>query len=671
MLSFSFLKKPQWVDDISLWFYGERPAEPDLEPELEPEPVNVRTPNPCEHNGSSHNAAISEPVDNGESKVPEPSSCLRERLKRFIKHLLGEKNHSFFRFFLFNEKEQLIKGETQSGKTNAMLCAALLEVTLRKRNVIMVLRNVKCDALQLAKNARTFHEEWDKFSESCGVSQLDNPAFVTQQITSDLDAQTVISDMTRSSRCPRVFVCICNKTELEKAKSIVLFAKDKGRNFTLIVDEADDLSVNRSTDGINGGKNANTIDLVQELASVAEKTYYVTATDADILGSKRIAPGNRSRIELAPPQDYRGFKDGSINIVHIGQNDPIKETLRKWIHEEPVMRRDERCWIPFIGLISLSTTREKKNMNEVADNCHTQFPKMFTTIVYNGDGCTLNYDGMPDEVSHPCSDGTNVSIYKNKPSSLQISDLLQYLKQNNNGQFPQRIVIVAGGLASRGISFVSADYGWHLRGMLYTPGKRTSLPDIIQKVGRLCGRNKHGAPTVYLYTDAETATKLQTGRECMDEMIKTVDTKHAETGESTGTYVGDFSTIELSKKLKVKGGLNKKVPTLHPGRWVDSENAKKSALSAERKAKLNFFKQMNGEKGRFAKIIMAFEEANWEPLPFDSLKKVCDGSDPMRDFDRNDYEKNRYHIMNKANGNCYITRLGKECWEFWENNKPN
>jgi hypothetical protein len=621
-------------------------------------------------NLSSHKSAISEPADNGESKMPEsPSAVLYKRLERFIKHVLGEKNQSFFNFFLSNEKQQLIKGETQSGKTNVMLCDALLEVTLRKRNVIMVLRNVKCDALQLAKNVRIFQKKWDKFSERDGINQLDNPALVTQHITADLDAQTVISDMinTECSRDPRVFICICNKTELEKVKSIALFAKDKGRNFTLIVDEADDLSVNRSTDGIHGGKNANTIDLVQELESVAEKTIYITATDADILGSKPIAPGNKSRIELAPPQDYRGFKDGSINIVHIGLNDPIKETVLRWTHEEPVMRKDKRCLIPFIGLISLPTTREKKNMNEVADNCHTHFPNTFTTIVYNGDGCTLNYDGMPDEVSHPCSDGTNVSIYKNKPSNLQISDLLQYLKENDNGQFPRRIVIVAGGLASRGISFVSADYLWHLRGMLYTPGKRTPLPDIIQKVGRLCGRNKFGAPTVYLYTNAETVTKLQTGPACLAALVKTANTKAAETGEST-PYRDIFQTIELDKTLKVVGGLNKKVPPIRPGRWVDSENEEK--LCAE-KAKLNFVKQMNGEKGRFAKIIMAFKENNWKPLLFDYLQYVCDGSDPMRDFDRNDYKKNRYYIMNKVNDRCEITRLGKECWEYYENNKPN
>jgi len=630
-------------------------------------PISISEP---VDNGESK---VPEPVDNGESKVSEPSS-LPERLEDFIKHVLGEKNHSFFRFFSFDEKEQLIKGETQSGKTNAMLCAALHQVTLRKRNVIMVLRNVKCDALQLAKNVRTFQKDWDKFSESRGVSQFDNLAFLTQHITSDLDAQTVISDMTnmRCSRDPRVFICICNKTELEKAKSIALFAKDKGRNFDLIVDEADDLSVNRPTDGINGGKNANTIDLVQELASVAEKAIYVTATDADILGSKQIAPGGRSRIELVPPQDYRGFKDGSINYVLIQNDDPI-ETLRKWIHEEPVMRIDKLCWIPFIGLISLSTTREKKNMNEVADNCHTQFPNKFTTIVYNGDGCTLNYDGMPDEVSHPCSDGTNVSIYKNKPSSLQISDLLQYLKENNNGQFPPRIVIVAGDLASRGISFVSADYGWHLRGMLYIPGKQTPLPNMIQKVGRLCGRNKYGAPTVNLYTNAETASKLQTGPACLDAMTNGAN-KRAKTGEYTGTYKSIIAELDMSKKLKVRGGLNKKVPTLSPASWQEPKDADNAELCAE-KAKLNFIKQMNGEreKGRLANIIMAFKENNWKPLRLDYLKKeVCDGSDPMRDFDRNDYEKNRYHIMKNKNGECEITRLGIECWEcWWENNKPN
>jgi len=150
--------------------------------------------------------------------------------------------------------------------------------------------------------------------------------------------------------------------------------------------------------------------------------------------------------------------------------------------------------------------------------------------------------------------------------------------------------------------------------------------------------------------------------------------KRAKTGEYTGTYKSIIAELDMSKKLKVRGGLNKKVPTLSPASWQEPKDADNAELCAE-KAKLNFIKQMNGEreKGRLANIIMAFKENNWKPLRLDYLKKeVCDGSDPMRDFDRNDYEKNRYHIMKNKNGECEITRLGIECWEcWWENNKPN
>ena len=243
-----------------------------------------------------------------------------------------------------------------------------MEIVVKRRNVLIVLRNNKDDTVSATNNVSSASRRHGRLS--ClerGITIFDVPAYNVSQINADAKAADVIASMLRD-KLPRVLVCIDNQTEIKKATTILSDAKAKGRDYTCIIDEADQLAVNSANDGRDGKKNKeNTIDILNDLTAGAAKTYYITATEADILSDKRdIGPSNTAT--LHPPDTYRGFSDDSIRIVEVPRDNAVDATLRMWRREEPVMREDGACTIPLIGLISTPKLRKIKNMEATANS---------------------------------------------------------------------------------------------------------------------------------------------------------------------------------------------------------------------------------------------------------------------------------------------------------------
>jgi len=232
---------------------------------------------------------------------------------------------------------------------------------------------------------------------------------------------------------------------------------------------------------------------------------------------------------------------------------------------------------------------------------------------------------MPTKVSHPCRNGLNASIYKDKPSDISIADVLHYLKVNNNGQYPKRIVIIAGGLAARGISFVSAYYDWHLRAMCYVEPKSASMPQMVQKVGRVCGTNKGGAPTITLYCPPGTALKLKEGRAVMKHMMEKVDEQFAATGESSG-YANDIAKTAMNIKFKTSVKLTKKAALLKPSAWVEVEVEVEVESESEAEAKARA--EVESEFARL--IIKMFPKWSTELDGSSKIATFVDSLDPTK-----------------------------------------
>jgi hypothetical protein len=113
-------------------------------------------------------------------------------------------------------------------------------------------------------------------------------------------------------------------------------------------------------------------------------------------------------------------------------------------------------------------------------------------------------------------DGKNVKV--NSFAKIDVTSALQYLKDNGGLKKFPRIIIIAGELAGRCISYVSRDYGWHLTDMYYVPSACSTIPDMIQSAGRLCGRNK-GKSHLYLHITKNVAKALYNGFHFSNEVI--------------------------------------------------------------------------------------------------------------------------------------------------------
>ena len=112
----------------------------------------------------------------------------------------------------------------------------------------------------------------------------------------------------------------------------------------------------------------------------------------------------------------------------------------------------------------------------------------------------------------------DVSVKRGEFFNGNIADVLQYFKDNGNvNKFP-RIIVIAGELAGRCISYVTRDYVWHLTDMYYNPAKTTSIPEMTQSAGRLCGLNMYKSH-LRLHTPMFVATALWKGLNFTNEAI--------------------------------------------------------------------------------------------------------------------------------------------------------
>ena len=235
-------------------------------------------------------------------------------------------------------------------------------------------------------------------------------------------------------------------------------------------------------------------------------------------------------MRLSRPEDYRGFVDITVKLL---VDDPeINAVNRKVVNYQDILEADknlepflrrfsktraEFAWsikkyIPNICLIKNSRINESQEtlFHGITNN----YPNEFAVILYNGNGIKMKYPGMPDQIVY-----NRKTIRPSMNVNLDITEALQFLKEVGDVKSFPRIVIIAGELAGRCISYVSRDYDWHLTDMYYNPAKSTPIPEMIQSCGRLCGRNR-GKSHLHLHCTKRVADALYDGFHFTNEIIE-------------------------------------------------------------------------------------------------------------------------------------------------------
>jgi hypothetical protein len=307
-------------------------------------------------------------------------------------------------------------------------------------------------------------------------------------------------------------------------------------------------------------------------------------------------------IVLQPPTGYK-----SHNSFDFGEFPLTKKCKFTTLENDDIVQNDENI-IPFLEYFSklparhyssgkhpryclMRISKVKKPMNKFFDTICQDY-RSICVLLYTGDDLKLHHDSLENITSIRLSNGKNsknengIHVFKKGSSPGHI---LEWLKNNGGAEVFTNIITIAGDLASRGISFGSADFNkcknpWHLTNMYATFAETTDIPEMIQITGRLCTVLKgYNSLDLHLHVTKDVRENLIKGFNLTEEFVNraaNVQEKEASVNE----YVSNLNIFkhkvpDSSRPLtKFRKFTPKKVRTLKEdadhGGWMTDEKGR-------------------------------------------------------------------------------------------------
>lgn len=450
----------------------------------------------------------------------------------------------------------------QAGKSSFIKTRAVYSL-LEGYSVFIILRNLKGDLNQLENHIQEMNGIIKAHLDAYGI--VERPFEITvikgEKLTSEKNKELLTHSL--QGKYPRIFLCLGNEAQLQR----LVIATENATDFkyVMFIDECDYVDYGKNITG----EFCSTAQKLSILKKHAYQTFAVTATPLDCIFSEAELK-SMNCFNLKPKEGYRGFADFQVNFLSqqpevyalnqeasfedILSNDlnlaPFLETI---CNNEPETGPKYNELVPTICLIK--NTRFISNQVNLAKGINTRFPSQFVTVVYNGSGSLIYYNDMPNEIQIK-----NQTVTKGEFTEVDIADVLQYFYDNGGATKFPRIIIIAGDLAGRSISYVNRNHKWHTTDMYYIPSQSATIPDMIQSAGRLCGVNQ-GLGHLILHTTKKVADALYNGYHFTDEVILRAMVAPILEGSDTEESLGNrILKVKMNKKkLPVNRTLTSKV----------------------------------------------------------------------------------------------------------------
>jgi hypothetical protein len=480
-----------------------------------------------------------------------------------------------------------VKGNVQSHKTKFMISSAIWFM-LNSKSSLIILRNYTDDSDQLKVRIRQFSNEL--------YESLENSGFPKNLFPIEFADEDLITPETLNGTTPKILISIYNNTNLAKINKKI-GENEKGK-FVLFIDEADMLHKDVDINDKTKKGDVTVASELQNLVNTCFCSFSVSGTILDAILKKTIKV--EDLIVLQPPPGYKSHNSFRFDGFYL--NKKCKFTT---LENEDIITNDENI-VPFLDYFSnlsyidfgktkhpnhclMRVSKVKKPMNRFFDMICKDY-RSLVSLLYTGDSLKLHHDSLENINSIRLSNGktscneNGVHVFKKGSAPGHI---LEWLKNNGGAEIFTNIVTIAGDLASRGISFGSADfnkcnYPWHLTHMYATFADTTDIPEMIQITGRLCTVPKLDIP-LYLYVTKEVRDNLLKGFNITEEFVNRAS-KVTEKKESVREYVSNINIFKnkvpessrpLTKFIKFTP---KKVKTLKEdidnGGWLTDEQGR-------------------------------------------------------------------------------------------------
>jgi hypothetical protein len=435
-------------------------------------------------------------------------------------------------------KSRIIKGFMQSKKTWIIISTALYYYIIYRVPVFIIIENKLSACEQLIQRIK---EVFSKYMEYIGKNEMKDNFESLFKILDVNRGKKVSPDQFKQAikgKRPRIFICLRSEYDLSPVNEVL--SEIKSNRFAFIMDESD---------AIDNMSSSSAQEELNKLKTKASIIWNVTATAMTSLMKEDIDSGNV--FIMKRPEHYKDL--ASFNMIKLDQestycdnveDNPFEKdkNLEKYISSLSLKKpfNIQNSKHPVLSLIRVGTTIEPQL--KISEYIHSKYGEKIVSITYNGSsyGITMRGNSLDREsITVTSKIISHYEKYVHSFFNCSIGDILQYLQSNGGVERYPVIVILAGKMADRGITFGSSNYSecmknnifpWHLTEMYYLAATGTDQPNLLQASGRLCGVYVDNIPLT-LYSNA------------CDDILK--------------AYYAQEELIERARKLEIENSFMK------------------------------------------------------------------------------------------------------------------
>ena len=434
-----------------------------------------------------------------------------------------------------NIKNIIILGLIQSGKTNEIIGIIHYCIVYLKIPIIVLIQNRTSGYHQLNERINNFNKE------------LQNYNIKTRYVKTGLNKINSKKIFNYDNPQPEIIICLSNYKQLQKIvdniKNVYVECK-KIVPYVLIMDEYDDHIKTRQDE-----TNIENYKIVEKSNKyLIEHSYINIGVTATLLAC--MLTDNNTKLndifQLKPGNNYVGYDSPKIKIVDIKEH--ITEHKNKRILdinkiccllrqiENSVDYSNENFNYKDYSITLLNTTDNTKKHDCLFEEITNEFIS-WSTILFNSSKasndsikCSLPSElyynnslkegiSYPDVNKNKCYEIIKTTIVLNKNdeafkyiqkdkayvyrytisfTNYSISEIITHLLT----YYTNKICIISGRMACRGISFVTTDFKKHITDMIYVPSGSSHLTRNVQDM-RIYGNFPNDNININLYTDRE------------------------------------------------------------------------------------------------------------------------------------------------------------------------
>jgi hypothetical protein len=489
---------------------------------------------------------------------------------------------------------KIIKGYVQSRKSWMIIKACVYTVLVHKRTCLIIVENKTSALLQLQKRLLDYIIAMKEDVDVVAVKTLMKRGELSK---------------TMKSEKPKIVISLRNDCDLKHLDKKV----NTDSVFDVYIDESD------VTDSVSGAKCQIYLD---EILKNAKCIYSISATILSSMVKDQIEQNNV--FIMSKPNGYRDIS--SLNIVDLPEStysskkdsNPFENDVNLKNYLAEFACRSLQGEHPNISLVRVSSTLTPQF--KVAKYLYKKHPGI-VTITYNGGGSiTMRGKLLPKSSIVLGRKSSKVEENVHTFSDITIGKILTWLHEHGGVDRFERIMILAGKMADRGITFGSDNYSecidekklpWHLTEMYYLTASCTDQPSIIQAAGRLCGVFPDSLNLTLYSNVAEDIKKAYLLQEELIQRALEVNFENMTFGE-------------LIEKVKIS---SEKIPKrrriVAKGLFIDLDVVYDDEDDYDQKY-VNIQNEYNNPDSDTYKVIKLFQKHDFKALTKESINTVCD-----------------------------------------------